>query len=143
MKAADFKSTGQQTRPRSHPFRLARHRNSAKQHPIGPITAIGHHIHAVVNAIAHIDIKTPWLTKERFVAWGAAAKTVAGGGVLGIRLGFNHHAPEQAFLLAFHQQATDEVGGDQLGGASEEGLGEGWEALGGRGGYGSGLYWVD
>jgi len=27
--------------------------------------------------------------------------------------------------LAFHQQATDEVGGDQLGGAGEEGLGEG------------------
>ncbi len=33
----------------------------------------------------------------------------------------------------------DELGGDDLGGAGEEGLGESWEALGGRGGYGSGL----
>jgi len=41
--------------------------------------------------------------------------------------------------LPFHQQAADELGGNQLGGASEEGLGEGWEGLGGRGGYGSGL----
>jgi len=31
--------------------------------------------------------------------------------------------------LAFHQQAADELGGDQLGGAGEEGLGE---VLGGR-----------
>ena len=75
----------------------------------------------------------PWLTKERFVAWGAAAEAVAGGVVLGIRLGFNHHAPKQAGVpLAFHQQATDEVGGDLLGRAGEEGLGEGWKFLGDR-----------
>ena len=93
-------------------------------------------LHAVVNAIAHIDVKTPWLTKERFVAWGAAAVAVAGGVVLGIRLGFHHHTPEQAaVLLAFHQQATNDVGGDQLGRAGEEGLGERWGVLGGRGGY--------
>ena len=30
-------------------------------------------------------------------------------------------------------------GGKLLGGAGEEGLGEGWEVLEGRGGYGSGL----
>jgi glycosyl transferase family 25 len=41
--------------------------------------------------------------------------------------------------LAFHQQAADELGGNLLGGAGEEALGEGWETLGGRGGYGSGL----
>ena len=41
--------------------------------------------------------------------------------------------------MAFHQQAADEVGGDDFGGAGEEGLGEDWEVLGGRGGYGSGL----
>ena len=98
---------------------------------------ISHSFHAVVNAIAHIYIKQPWLTKERFVAWGAAAEAVAGGVVLGIRLGFHHHTPKQAaVLLAFHQQATNQVGGDQLGGAGEEGL---REVLGGRGGYGSGL----
>jgi len=38
--------------------------------------------------------------------------------------------------LALHQQAADELGGDQLGGAGEEGLGE---VLGVGGGYGSGL----
>ena len=85
----------------------------------------------MVNAIADIDIKTPWLTKERFVAGGAAAEAVAGGVVLGIRLGFHHHTPKQAaVLLAFHQQATDEVGGDQLGGAGEKDLGKGWGVLG-------------
>ncbi len=36
-------------------------------------------------------------------------------------------------------QAADEVGGDLLGGVDEEGLGEGWEVMGERGGYGSGL----
>jgi hypothetical protein len=42
-------------------------------------------------------------------------------------------------LLALHQQAADEVGSNLLGGAGEEGLVQDWEALGGRGGYGSGL----
>jgi len=37
--------------------------------------------------------------------------------------------------LAFHQQAAEELGGNQLGGAGEEGLGK---VLGGRGGFGSG-----
>ena len=66
---------------------------------------------------------------------------MAGGVVLGRRLGCNHHAPEQAAaLLAFHQQATDEGGGNELRGAGEKGLGEMvWEFLAGRGGYGSGL----
>jgi hypothetical protein len=89
----------------------------------------------VVNAIAHIHIETPWLTKQGFVAGGAAAVAVAGRLLLGIRFGFNHHAPEQAaVLLAFHQQATNQVGGDQLGRAGEEGLGEGWEGVDGFGG---------
>ena len=96
----------------------------------------------MVNAIAHIHIKPPWLTKERLVARGAAAVAVASGVVLGIRLRFHHHAPEQAaVLLAFHQQAADELGSDQLGRAGEEGWGEGWDVLDGGlgGGYGSGL----
>jgi predicted ribosomally synthesized peptide with nif11-like leader len=38
--------------------------------------------HAVVNAIAHIHIETPRLTKERFDAGGAPAIAVAGGVVL-------------------------------------------------------------
>jgi len=90
-----------------------------------------------VNAIAHIHIKPPRLTKQRFFAGGAAAVTVAGGIVLRIRLRFHHHAPEQRSIrLAVHQQAADELGGNNLSGAGEEALGE---MLGGRGGYGSGL----
>jgi hypothetical protein len=94
-----------------------------------------------VNAIAHIHIETPRLTKQRFVAGGAAAIAMASGLLLGIRLGFHHHSPEQAaVLLAFHQQATDEVGSDQLGRAGEKALGKGWEVLSdGLGGYRSGL----
>ena len=68
---------------------------------------------------------------------------MAGGVVLGIRLGFHHHAPEQAaVLLAFHQQATNQVGGDLLGRAGEKALGGGWEILGDGlgGGYGSGCW---
>jgi len=56
---------------------------------------------------------------------------------LRIRLRFHNHAPQQLTIgLAFHQQAADELGGDDLGGAGEEGWGE---VLGGRGGYGSGF----
>jgi hypothetical protein len=68
---------------------------------------------------------------------------VAGRLLLDIRLGFHHHAPEQAaVLLAFHQPAANQVRGDQLGGASEEGLGEGWGTLDdGLGGYGNGFWY--
>ena len=46
---------------------------------------------------------------------------VASGLALAIRLRFHNHAPEQlAIGLAFHQQATDEVGGDQLGRAGKK-----------------------
>ena len=38
--------------------------------------------------------------------------------------------------MVFHQKAADELGGDDLGGAEEEGAGQ---VLGERGGYGSGL----
>ena len=90
-----------------------------------------------MNAIAHINVKSPRLTKQGLVAGGAAAVAVAGGVALAIRLRFHNHAPQQlAIGLALHQQAADELGGNQLGGAGEEGLGE---VLGGRGGYGSGL----
>jgi len=90
----------------------------------------------VVNAIAHIDVKASRLTKKGFVAGGAAAVAVAGGLLLGIRLRFHNHSPQQlAIRLAFHQEAANQLRGDLLSGAGEEGLGEGWESLGG---YGSG-----
>ena len=55
---------------------------------------------------------------------------MACGGVLGRRLRFHHHTPQQAAVcLAFHQQAPDELGGNHLSGAGEEGWGEGWEFL--------------
>ena len=92
----------------------------------------------MVNAVTDVDVETHWLTKRGLGAGGAAAAAVAGEVVLGIRLGFHHHPAEQAaVLLAFHQQATDEVVGAQLGRSSEERCEEGQKALGGRGGYGS------
>jgi len=79
----------------------------------------------VVDAIAHIDIKPPRLTKQGFVPGGAAAMPMAGGVVLGICLRFHNHAPQQlAVGLALEQQAADELGGNLRGGAGEEGLGE-------------------
>jgi len=67
----------------------------------------------VVNAIAHIDIETPRLTKQGFVAGRAAAVAVAGGLLLGIRLRFHKYAPQKlAIGLPFHQQAADQLGGD-------------------------------
>jgi len=64
------------------------------------------------------------------VAGGAAAIPVAGGLLLGIRLRFHNHSPQQLALgLAFHQQAADELGGNELGGAGSEGWGERWESV--------------
>ena len=85
----------------------------------------------MVNAIAHIHIKPTRLTKQGFVAGGAAAVAVAGVLVLVIRLRFHNHAPQQlAIRLGLHQQAADEVGGNLLGGAGVEGVGEVcWEGL--------------
>ena len=89
----------------------------------------------MVNAVAHIDIQTPRLTKQGFVAGAAAAMPVAGGLSLGIRLRFHNHAPQQlASGMVLHQQATDEVGGNLLGGAGTEGWGEDWEGADGFGG---------
>jgi len=83
---------------------------------------IRHHFHSVMNAIADIDVKASRLLKQGFIAGGAAAVAVAGGLLLGIRLRFHNHAPQQlATFLALHQQAADELGGDQLGGAGEKG----------------------
>ena len=51
--------------------------------------------------------------------------------VLGIGLGFNDHAPEQAaVVLAFHQPAAHQIRSDDFRWAAEEGVGEGWETLG-------------
>ena len=63
------------------------------------------------------------------------------GIVLGIRLCFNDHAPEQAaVVLAFHQPAAHKIRANHFVRAAEEGAGQSWEVLGnGRGGYGSGF----
>ena len=91
----------------------------------------------MVNAVAHIHIETPRLTKQGFVAGGAAAVAMAGGVVLRIRLGFHHHTPQQAAVcLAFHKQAANQLRCNHLCWAAEEGVREG---LGGRGGYGGGF----
>ena len=67
---------------------------------------------------------------------------MTGGIVLGIGLCFHNHAPQQTSIrLAFHQPAAHQIGGDQLGRAAEEGVGQGWGVLGDGlgGGYGSGF----
>ena len=52
--------------------------------PMAPMWPLSHllldvnHFIAVVNAIAHIDIKPPRFTKQGFVAGAAAAVAVAG-----------------------------------------------------------------
>jgi len=67
-----------------------------------------------------------WLRNESSLAGGAAAVTVAGGHLLGIRLRFLKYAQQQLPSgLVFHQQAADELGGDHFGRAGEEGLREG------------------
>ena len=101
-------------------------------------------LHLYQHRCLHIrqpNIETPWLTKQRFVARGAAAVAVANGVVLGISLGFNDHAPEQAaVVLAFHQQAAHQRRSNDFRRAAEEGVGKGWEVLSdGLVGYGSGL----
>ena len=62
------------------------------------------------------------------------------GIVLGIRLRFNDHAPEEAaVVLAFHQPAAHQVRCDDFCRTAEESMGQGWEILGdGLCGYGSG-----
>lgn len=80
----------------------------------------------MVDAIADIDVKTLWLTKERFVAGGAAAIAVAGGVVPGIRLLYHHQTPEQAAVcLTFHQPATNQRRGNDLCWTAKEGVGQG------------------
>ena len=93
----------------------------------------------MVDAIADIHIEPPWLTEQGFVLRRTAAVTVTSGIVLGIGLGFNDHAPEQAaVVLAFHQSATNQVGGNQLRWTAEERERQGWKMLGDEiGGYGS------
>ena len=62
------------------------------------------------------------------------------GIVLGISLGFNDHAPEQAaVVLAFHQPAAHQIRSNDFRRAAEEGFRQGWEIFSdGQGGYGSG-----
>ena len=62
------------------------------------------------------------------------------GVVLGIRLRFHHHTPQEAAVcLPFHQPAANQVGGNNLRWTAEEDLRQGWEILGnGLSGYGSG-----
>ena len=62
---------------------------------------------------------------------------MTGGIVLGIGLSFHNHPPKQAaVVLAFHQPAANQLRGNDLRWAAEEGFREG---LGERGGYGRGL----
>jgi hypothetical protein len=84
----------------------------------------------VLKAIAQIDIEASLLTKQRFCAAAEAAMPVVSGVGLTVRLRFyNQPLQEFATLLAFHQQAVDQLAGDQFIGAGEESLGEAGKCL--------------
>ena len=80
----------------------------------------------MVNPYAHMLIKATRLTKERSILMAHAALAVAGSRLLlGIRLSFLNHAPQQSVnLLAIHTPATNQIGGDKLHWSAEERLGE-------------------
>jgi len=62
--------------------------------------------------------------KQFFSRRTAAAQAVPGRFLLRIRLRLHNHTPQQlAILLAFYQQAADELRRNLLGGAGEEGWG--------------------
>ena len=65
--AINSKPTCKQAGACCKPLRFIGESHGAQQHAIGPIGPIGNHVHAVVDAIADIHIKTPWLTKQGFV----------------------------------------------------------------------------
>ena len=74
-----------------------------------------------MNAIAHDHIKPPRLSKQGFIARGAAPMHVAGGLVLAIRHRFHNHTPQQlSTCLRIHQQATDELGGTTSAGRTKK-----------------------
>ena len=55
------------------------------------------------------------------------------GIVLELRLRFHHHTPNQAaIVMPLHQPAVNQLRGNDLGWAAEEGVGQGWEMLGVR-----------
>ena len=79
----------------------------------------------MVEAVAHIHIKAPRLTEQGFVLRRTAAVTVTSGIVLGIDLGLNDHAPEQAaVVLAIHQPAANQRRRNDLHWTAKEGLGQ-------------------
>jgi hypothetical protein len=115
------KTPSQQSWTSGHPLQLTWHRDRPKQNTVGPIRAIRHHIDAVMNAIAHVHIKPPRLTKQRFIAWGTAAEAMAGRLLLRIRLRFHNHTPQQRSIrLPFHQPAAHQVWSDQFSCTGEE-----------------------
>jgi len=83
----------------------------------------------VVNAIAHIDIKPPRLTKQGLVAGGAAAIPVAGGLLLGILLRFHNHTSQKlAIRLALHLQPINS-GATSSAGRAKKCWGRRWEVV--------------
>ena len=124
------KTTCQQTGPCRNPLRFIRQGHGSQQDSIGPIGPIGDHVHAVVDAIADIHIKTPWRSKQGFILGRPPSKTVTSRVVLGVRLRFHDYAPKQTSIgLAFHQPAAHQIRSHDLCWAAEEGVGQGWKVL--------------
>ena len=102
---------------------------------------IGDHIHAAVDAIADIDIKASWLTKERLVTGGEAAVTACGRVAPGLHPRFHHATPQLVpTVWRFTNLQPNQVRSDSFRWAAEEGVGLGWGMLGdGQGGYWDGF----
>ena len=134
-------TTRQQAGPCRNPLRFIRQGRSTQQHAIGPIAPIGDHVHAVVDAVADIHIKPPWLAEEGFILRGTAAITMTSRIVLGICFRFHDHTPKQAaIVLAFHQPAPNQLRTDNFCRTAEVSMRQGWEILGDEFGcYRSGL----
>ena len=71
LAAVDAKAARQQGRAGGDTLGLPRQGRRPQQDAAGPVRPLGHHIDAVMDAVAHIDIELAWLAEQRFVLRGA------------------------------------------------------------------------
>ena len=134
MGAIETEAAGQQPWAGSHSLRTVRQGRGPEQHPTGPLVLGGHHIHAVMDAVTHINVEAGRWAKQGLVGGGTAALAMAGRFALAVGLRLHHHTPQVApILLAPQQQTPHQLGGNHCGRAGEEPLRQGPTAGGGNG----------
>lgn len=120
--AIQTEAARQQARAGGDALGLIGHGHGPQQHTIGPVLAVGDHIHAVMDAMTDVNVEAPGRAEQRFVGGGAAPVAMAGGLALAVGLGFHHQAPEEATILtALPQHAAHQVGAHPIGRAREKG----------------------